>query len=78
VQGYIPISAKAARVNAGYNSTDAARLLGVSRVTLNNYESGKTSPPWDIVELMSELYQYPKGGLLFARHSTKSASKKER
>lgn len=69
---YIKITAKAARVNAGYSVGKAASALGVSRSTLNNYERGKTSPPWEIVEKMSELYQYPKGSFLFALRSTKS------
>ena len=74
---YKSITAKAARVNAGLSTQDAAAGLGVTRATLNNYESGRTSPPWEIVEKMSELYQYPKGSILFALHSTKSGLTKQ-
>lgn len=75
---FIIITGKAARVNAGISVIDAAKELGVSRTTLTNYESGRSSPPWEIVERMSELYNYPKSGFSFARQSPKSASKKGR
>jgi len=50
----------------------AAEELGISRATLNNYEAGRTSPPWEIVEKMSAVYQYPASGFLFTSQSTKS------
>lgn len=57
---FVTITAKAARVNAGLSVANASSRLGISRATLNNYEAGRTSPPWELVEMMSELYKYPK------------------
>jgi len=72
MENYRPITAKAARVNAGLSMQKAAEELGISRATLNNYEAGRTSPPWEIVEKMSAVYQYPASGFLFTSQSTKS------
>lgn len=69
------ITAKAARVNAGIGLQKAADALGIARQTLNSYENGKYSPPWELVERMSEMYNYPIGSLLFARQSPKSEVK---
>lgn len=38
------ITLKAARVNAGYTQTDIAEKMGVSNVTISNWESGKKYP----------------------------------
>lgn len=72
MEQYRPITAKAARVNAGLSMQKASELLGISRATLNNYEAGRTSPPWEIVEKMSEIYKYPSSGFLFIQQSSKS------
>lgn len=71
---FMIISAKAARVNANLKLDQAAGELGITRRTLQNYEAGRTSPPWEIVEKMSRLYKYPIGGISFALQSTKSTS----
>ena len=72
MEHFKPITAKAARVNAGLSTQEASNKIGVSRATLNNYEAGRTSPPWEIVEKMSVVYKYPKSGLLFTLQTTKS------
>lgn len=69
------MTAKALRVNAGIGSQEAAESLGIARQTLNSYETGKSSPPWEIVERMSEMYDYPIGSILFAKQSTKSVAR---
>ena len=38
------ITLEAARVNAGLTQEKLAKLLGVHRTTLHNWETGKTSP----------------------------------
>lgn len=53
------ISIEAARVNAGLRLNDAAKELGVATSTLSGYENGKTKPPFDIVEKMAVLYNWP-------------------
>lgn len=53
------ISMAAARVNAGLTQAAAAELLGVNRSTLVRYESGKTSPDWDVVNKMVDIYEIP-------------------
>lgn len=56
---YPKISLAAARVNAGYSQKEAARLIGVSVATLQNYESGKTTPNWGTVNKIEEVYRFP-------------------
>lgn len=72
MEQYKPISPKAARVNARISTTKAAEQLGISRATLSSYEAGRTSPPWEIVEKMGNLYDWPITAISFARQSTKS------
>lgn len=38
---------------------EAAKALGISVATLQNYESGRTTPDWNLVRRIEELYQYP-------------------
>ena len=52
----IRISLEAARVNAELVQKDAAKLIGVSLKTLQNYENGKTKPNWDTLIKMSNIY----------------------
>ena len=53
------ISLEAARVNARFTQKDAAKALGISEATLRNYESGKTTPDWNLVRRIEKLYKYP-------------------
>ena len=53
------ISIEAARVNAGFTITEAAKELGVATSTLSSYENGKTSPRYDVLEKMAALYNWP-------------------
>lgn len=55
----IKLTLIAARVNAGFGATEAARLLGICRTTLWQYEHGKREPKWDMVRKMCELYRCP-------------------
>lgn len=53
------ITLKAARVNAGLSSEEAAKELGVTRLTLYNWENNKISPRIEYVRKMCELYNCP-------------------
>ena len=44
------ITLKAARVNRNLNQKDAAKLIGVSLSTLQNYESGKRFPDISVLK----------------------------
>lgn len=59
----IRISLEAARVNAELLQKDAAKLIGISLKTLQNYENGKTKPNWDTLIKMSDIYNIPIGML---------------
>ncbi|MBQ6713201.1 MAG: helix-turn-helix transcriptional regulator [Selenomonadales bacterium] len=59
------ITARAARVNKGFNMEEAAKLLGITRKTLWNYEMGETSPTLDTVKKMVVLYGVPQEKLIF-------------
>lgn len=71
----IRISLEAARVNAELLQKDAAKLIGISLKTLQNYENGKTKPNWDTLIKMSDIYNIPIGMLncrvlIFLRKTT--------
>ena len=50
------ISLAAARVNAGMTQEQAAKLLGVSKQTLNYWENGKTEPLYSAFKALCDLY----------------------
>lgn len=58
-QTFPKISLAAARVNAGLSQQEAAKKLGVSVATLQNYESGKTVPQWGTVQKIEKVYKFP-------------------
>lgn len=49
----------ACRVNAGYTQKEVAEILGVSEVTIINWEAGDTAPKMDNAQKLSELYCIP-------------------
>lgn len=51
------ISLKAARVNADLTQKEAAKLLEVSKKTLQNWESHKTMPRTDKITTICKLYK---------------------
>lgn len=53
------ITLAAARVNAGYNQKEAAKLLHISNKTLQNWENGLSFPNADKIPEICELYQIP-------------------
>lgn len=59
------ISLKAARVNAGLLQCEAARKLGISTATLQNYETGKTVPDILMSQKIEEIYHFPADFIFF-------------
>lgn len=53
------ITLEAARVNAHLTQREAAKKLNIAAATLQNYESGKTTPDWKMVRKIEALYNYP-------------------
>ncbi len=51
------VTLKACRVNRVLSREEAAKLIGVSKPTLINYETGKTSPNMAKAEKLAEVYQ---------------------
>ena len=51
------ITLKAARVNRNLNQKEAAKLIGVSVSTLQNYESGKCFPDVPVIKNIERVYQ---------------------
>ena len=66
---YPKITLKAARVNADLSQKQAAAALGVNVATLQNYETGKTVPDWDMVMRIGEVYGFPTDFIIFTRNS---------
>lgn len=63
----LKLTLAAARTNAKMTQQDVAQKLSVSKITIHNWESGKTVPGWDKVEQMEELFEIPKGTLTFKK-----------
>ena len=64
------ISLKALRVNAGLTQTDAAKVLGVSRMTLSRWESGETYPRADNILKLAALYKCEPADFLIKEPAT--------
>lgn len=63
------ISLKAARINASLSQREAAAALNINRSTLRNYETGDSVPDWDMVQKISNLYEFPSDFIFFGRNS---------
>lgn len=66
---YPKITLKAARVNANLSQRAAADALGVNVSTIQNYETGKTVPDWDMVKLIEKVYHFPADFIIFTQIS---------
>lgn len=53
------ITLEAARVNAGLTQKELAELLGVSNVTVVNWEKGNTEPTISQLKVISDLSGIP-------------------
>ena len=61
------LTLEAARVNAGYNQKEAAKMLGISRDSLRYYEQYKKSPKVELAIQMANLYQCTLTDLIFLK-----------
>lgn len=50
------ITLEAARVNSGLTQEEAAKMLGISKYTLINYETGKSYPNVPTIKKIEDLY----------------------
>ena len=50
------ITLKAARVNKGLTQPEAAKLIGVSKTTIINWERGKSFPDVKEIKKIEEVY----------------------
>lgn len=66
-QDFPKITLAAARVNAGMSQQEAAKALGISVATLQNYESGKTIPQWSTVQKIEDVYKFPVDYIFFVK-----------
>lgn len=66
---YPKITLKAARVNANMSQKDAATALGVNVSTVQNYETGKTIPDWEMVKRIEKVYRFPADFIIFTQES---------
>lgn len=49
----------ACRVQVGYSQVEVARLMGVQKSTISNWETGRTHPTMKNAKKLSELYRIP-------------------
>lgn len=68
------ITLEAARVNAGYNQKEAAKLMHISNKTLQNWENGKSYPNADKIAEICELYSIPYDHINFLPNRSLKAS----
>lgn len=65
----IVITMRAARVNAGYTQSEAAKELGINRDTLFRYEKDNSAIPRNIIESMAQTYKIPANNIFFGLES---------
>lgn len=51
------LTLKALRINKGYTQEQAAKLIGISIETLENYEKGITYPDIEILKKIEKVYE---------------------
>lgn len=68
------ISLKAARVNADLSQQEAAKRLGISKATLQNYEAGNTVPDILLSRKIEEVYGFPIDFIFFGANNALSGT----
>lgn len=64
MEKYTP-TLKQAREARGYTQVEAAKLIGISTDTLENYERGKSYPDIPVLRKIEEVYGVPYDRLIF-------------
>lgn len=59
------LSLKAIRINNNLTQLEAAKKLGISEYTLNNYENYKSFPDVQIIEKILKLYKVDYNDIIF-------------
>lgn len=59
------LSLKALRINNNLTQLEAAKKLGISEYTLNNYENFKSFPDVPVIEKMLKLYKVEYNDIIF-------------
>lgn len=59
------VSLKMAREFKNYTQEEAARLIGINKDTLGNYERGKSYPDIPVLRKIEEVYGVPYNRLIF-------------
>ena len=68
----LQISLAAARVNARLTQEDVAKMMGISKQTIINWEKGKVVPGIPEMEMLSNIYKIPQDNIFLPCYSTKS------
>lgn len=68
----LQISLAAARVNANMTQEDVAKIMGVTRYSIANWENGKTIPGIPEIEMLCRIYNIPQDYIFLPCYSTKS------
>lgn len=61
----MPISLKAARVNAGYTQAQAGHIIGVSTDTIGAWERSKSTPNSKYIPLIEKAYGIEYNDIIF-------------
>ena len=61
----IKLTLKSARELRGYTQDEAAKLIGVSKDTLSNYERGKSYPDIPVLRRIENVYQVSYNQIIF-------------
>lgn len=65
----VKMTLASARVNAGLTQEQASKEIGVARLTLSNWETGKTVPPLNKIDTICEVYGVSYDNLNFLPNS---------
>ena len=63
------ITLKVARVNADLSQQEAAKRLGISKATLQNYEAGNTVPDIWMSRKIEDVYGFPIDYIFFGTNT---------
>ena len=69
--GNTEITLKAARINSGLDQKEFAKYLGVTNLTVSNWELGKSEPNLTQLKKISEVSGIPVDNLVISRPKAK-------